>query len=1148
MSAAITSQNFTFLNVYEPQLDRLGALAERYFADDPETCLIKLRQFAELLARQVAARNGLAEAADEGPNATQADLLRRLRLDAAVPAQVLDLFHRLRTTGNQAVHDHRGVHRGDHRTALANLKLGRQLAIWFHRTYGQNPAFKPGPFQPPATPAHPDADTLKELEAFRAERLKLLDAAARAQEDAEAAARARESAEERAHREAEDRAIWEQLAAEAEAEVQAVLAQLAAVQAAAAQASPTARFEQQQKAEAAADAIELDEKATRVLIDEQLRARGWEADTLTLRYGSGTRPAKGRNLAIAEWPTESGPADHALFVGLQCIGTVEAKRKNKSACNALGQSERYSRDIKLKDGEADTAGGPWGEFRVPFVFSCNGRPYLKQVETESGIWFRDTRKLTNLARALVDWPTPDGLQGQLGIDIDAADAALKTQPMQFGFPLRPYQEKAIRAVEKSLADGKRTMLVAMATGTGKTKLSIAMLYRLLAAKRFQRICFVVDRSALGEQAAGEFTTTNVISARTFSDIFNLKGLETKVPDTETKIHICTIQGLVKRVLYAAEPLDAPPIDQYDLIVVDECHRGYLLDRELSDDELAFRNQTDYVSKYRRVLEHFDAVKIGLTATPALHTAQIFGEPVYTYSYREAVIDGYLIDHEPPVRIITELSQVGIHYDRGDDIDLLNTRTGTVQSTQTPDEIDFEVEAFNKTVITEPFNRVVAEELARHIDPDEPGKTLVFAANDRHADLVVHLLKEAFQARYGAIENTAVAKITGSVDKPRTLILSYRNDANPKVVVTVDLLTTGIDVPSIVNLVFIRRVNSRILYEQMLGRGTRRCDDIGKETFRIFDAVDLYANLQRLTEMRPVVVDPNITLEQLFEELTRVTESAHRRENILQTIRDQIVVKLRRRLPKLTKQAREQYEAVAGETPEATLQRLQNDPLDETAAWAKARPALGALLDWDPDKSSTPPLIPISAHPDRIADVRAGYGSADKPEDFLDGFTSWIKHNVNQVAALTVVVQRPRDLTRAQLKELRLRLDGLGYSDANLRRAWQDANPHGNNSQIAASIVGFIRQAALGDALIPFDQRVQGAMQRILASRDWTDQQRRWLERIAKQLRETIVVDRPALDQPPFDAAGGFKRLNTVFDGQLEALLGDINEELWRDAS
>ena len=1131
MSAPVTSQNFAFLNAYEPQLDRLGALAERYFPEDPETCLIKLRQLAELLARQTAARSGLTEDPDE----SQAELLRRLRFDAAVPAQVLDLFHQLRTAGNRAVHDHHG----DHRTALAGLKLGRQLAIWFHRTYGQDPAFKPGPFQPPAAPAQPDPDTVKELEAFRAERAQLLGAAAQAQEEAEAAARARESAEDRARREAEDRAIWEQLAADAEAQMQAALAQLAEVQAAAAQTTSQQRFEQQQKAEAAADAIELDEKATRAIIDEQLRARGWEADTDNLRYSKGARPTKGRNRAIAEWPTDSGPADYGLFVGLQCIGTVEAKRSNKSACGALDQSERYAQGIKLKDGEAEPAGGPWGDFRVPFVFSTNGRPYLKQLETGSGIWFRDARKPTNLARAFIDWPTPEGLQSQLDIDIDAAEAKLKSQPMQFGFPLRPYQEKAIRKVEERLAAGQRAMLVAMATGTGKTKLSIAMLYRLLTAKRFRRICFVVDRSALGEQAEGEFTNTNVISARTFSDIFNLAGLDTKVPDTETKIHICTIQGLVKRVLYAAEPAEVPPIDQYDLMVVDECHRGYLLDRELSDAELSFRNQDDYVSKYRRVLEHFDAVKIGLTATPALHTAQIFGEPVFTYSYREAVIDGFLIDHEPPIRIVTALAQAGIHYARGDDIDLLNTRTGVVQSTQTPDEIDFDVEAFNKQVITPDFNRVVAEELAKHIDPDEPGKTLVFAANDRHADLVVDLLKQAFQARYGTIENAAVQKITGAVDKPRPLILSYRNDANPKVAVTVDLLTTGIDVPGIVNLVFIRRVNSRILYEQMLGRGTRKCDEIGKETFRIFDAVDLYANLQRLTEMRPVVVDPSITLEQLFDEFTSVTEPEHR-----EAVRDQILVKLRRRLPKLSKEAREHYEAIAGETPEATLQRLQTTPLDESAAWAKARPDLGSILDWDPDKRSTPPLIPIANHADRIAEVRAGYGAAEKPEDFLSGFMTWIQNNVNQIAALTVVVQRPRDLTRAQLKELRLELDRLGYSETNLRRAWQDAN----NQEIAASIVGFIRQAALGDALIPFEQRVQGAMQRILSSRDWTDPQRRWLERIAKQLRQEIVVDRPALDQPPFDDWGGFTRLNKVFDGQLEAVLGDINEELWRESA
>ena len=138
--------------------------------------------------------------------------------------------------------------------------------------------------------------------------------------------------------------------------------------------------------------------------------------------------------------------------------------------------------------------------------------------------------------------------------------------------------------------------------------------------------------------------------------------------------------------------------------------------------------------------------------------------------------------------------------------------------------------------------------------------------------------------YGEIEDAAVRKITGSVDRVGTLIKEYRNDAMPKIAVTVDLLTTGIDVPSIVNLVFLRRVNSRILYEQMLGRATRQCPDIGKETFRIFDAVDLYAKLQNLTEMKPVVVNPTITLEQLFDEFAQVTEDDHRAE-----IRDQILV-------------------------------------------------------------------------------------------------------------------------------------------------------------------------------------------------------------------------------------------------------------------
>ena len=188
-------------------------------------------------------------------------------------------------------------------------------------------------------------------------------------------------------------------------------------------------------------------------------------------------------------------------------------------------------------------------------------------------------------------------------------------------------------------------------------------------------------------------------------------------------------------------------------------------------------------------------------------------------------------------------------------------------------------------------------------------------------------------------------------------------------------------------------------------------------------------------------------------------------------------------------------------------------------------------------------MPISPHSDELVAVTRGYGEATKPEDFLEGFAAYVRDNINNIAALKLVVQRPRDLTRADLKELRAALDLKGYSEANLRRAWADAK----NADIAASIIGFVRQAALGDPLIPYADRVKAAMQRVLASRTWTDPQKRWLRRIGEQIEKEIVVDREAIDREPFAADGGFARLNKVFDGELEAVLTGINEEMWKRA-
>lgn len=308
-------------------------------------------------------------------------------------------------------------------------------------------------------------------------------------------------------------------------------------------------------------------------------------------------------MAIAEWPTATGPADYVLFVGLMPLGAVEAKRKNINVSSSLQQAKRYSRGLMPSE-EIQLHAQSWGaegEFRIPFVFSANGRPWLRQLSTHSGIWFCDLRRADNLSDALQGWHSPEGLLALFKQDAQAAHQQLATESFDYGFIVRHYQKTAILLTEKGIADGLRAILLAMATGTGKTKTCIALIYRLLKTKRFRRILFLVDRSALGEQAANAFKDTRMESLQSFADIFGIKEIDEQKPDTATAVHIATIQGMVARVLNPAEDVPPPSIDEYDCIIVDECHRGYLLDRELSETELTFRSFDDYISSHRRVL-------------------------------------------------------------------------------------------------------------------------------------------------------------------------------------------------------------------------------------------------------------------------------------------------------------------------------------------------------------------------------------------------------------------------------------------------------------------------------------------------------------------------------------------------------------------
>jgi type I restriction enzyme R subunit len=1125
--------NFGHLKVHDQQLVRLGMLAERYFADDPNTCLLKLRQLAELLAQLAASNVGVFMSPDE----KQVDLVRRLQDQGIVPREVGTLFTEVRKSGNLANHRLGG----DHRTALLSLRLTWQIAVWFHRTF-KDPSFKSGPFQPPVPPAHESPELKAELDELRAELGQLRSAHHEATQLAgQAQAQIRQAED--------DRAFWESMAAEAESAKAELLQRLASLQSQAVAKPPQVVARYVAAANSAAAVIKISEADTRKLIDEQLAVAGWTVDSARLSFAKGARPQRGQNLAIAEWPTETGPADYALFIGLTPVAIVEAKRKNVDVSAALQQAKRYSRTFRATpEVELLASKHPSStEFRVPFVFSSNGRPYLRQLAERSGVWFCDLRRPENLSHALDGWYTPDGLAALLQRDDDRAHAELANAPFDYGFPLRPYQQKAILAAEASIQSGQRAILLAMATGTGKTKTCIALIYRLLKAKRFRRILFLVDRSALGEQAANAFKDTRMERLQTFADIFGIKELDDQLPDADTAVHLATVQGMVQRVLYPAEGEVSAPIDQYDCIIVDECHRGYLLDRELSDTELSFRGYDDYVSKYRRVLDYFDAVKIGLTATPALHTTQIFGIPVFIYGYREAVVDGFLVDYEPPIQVHTLLSRQGIAWKVGEEVKVYNTARQQIDLFKAPDEIKLKVDEFNRNVITRAFNEVVCNYLAQELDPASRRKTLIFCVSDSHADMVVGLLKHAFAVQYGAVEDDAVIKITGAADKPLQLIRRFKNESLPNVAVTVDLLTTGVDVPEICNLVFLRQVNSRILFDQMLGRATRLCDFGGtevKDSFRVFDAVRIFEAIGNLTAMKPVVVSPKISFTELAKELATLKD-----ESATELARDQFLAKFQRKKRHLSDQHLQDFETKAGMPVQTFVQKLKTMPVAEVAAWFVQNSDLGELLDRRGDGPERD--IYVSEHADSFERAQRGYGKAQKPDDYLRAFGEFIKSRGNHIPALVTVLTRPRDLTRAQLRELVLALDSAGFTETNLALAWRELT----NQDIAARIVGYIRQAAIGDALVPYTERVDRALQRLLthppSGKAWSTPQRDWLKRIAAQTKANVLVDRSAFDDPDLifkREGGGFNRLDKVFNGQLLPVLEEFNDALWAPPS
>lgn len=624
-----------------------------------------------------------------------------------------------------------------------------------------------------------------------------------------------------------------------------------------------------------------------------------------------------------------------------------------------------------------------------------------------------------------------------------------------------------------------------------------------------------------------------MDGQSISSIYGVKEYGDKTPEANTRIHIATVQGLVQRLFNNEAELPQLSPGTYDFIIVDEAHRGYLEDREMSDDEMEHYDPSEYISQYRRVIDYFDAVAIGMTATPALNTVNIFGNPVYSYTYRQAVLDGYLMDHNAPYVITTELSQGGIHFHKDEEVEVFHEPDASIKKYQLPDDMDFDVDAFNTKVVTESFNRVVCHVLAERLDPldRELGKTLIFAARDSHADMIVYLLQEAFAQADKPLPANAIMKITGHDRHKEQHIREFKNEEFPNIVVTVDLLTTGIDVPSIMNLVFMRRVKSRILFEQMIGRATRLFP--GMDCFNIYDAVGQFASMEKVTDMNAVIHEKNVnrSLGDLFQLVTEAEDQGDFAE-----YRDQLIAKVQRKLHRLNEKNRKSLETATGVRDLFEWARsLEKSSKEEMVKEEQA------ILLVDTFRGDSQKVL-ISHQDDKLVSVRQSYGkTGEGPGDYLEEFNAFIQNNVNAIAGIGVIVNRPRDLTLKELQQIDAILQAQGFRELDLQSAWRQVNKEAT----AANIISFIRQAALGTPLESEDALVERAMSKVYGLAEWTPTQMKWLERIKKQLLLNNVLGpnaQVAFDSnDAFRSRGGYKGMQRIFKDKTDEIVDVIND-------
>ena len=920
-------------------------------------------------------------------------------------------------------------------------------------------------------------------------------------------------------------------------------------------------------------------------IDEQLVACGW-----VVQDYKHAAVAAAQGVAVREVPTDAGPADYVLFVDRQAVGVIEAKKAGTTLTGVEPQTRRYQ--VSSPD---------W----VP-AFQVDGALPFGYESTGTETRFTCGLDPIPASRRVFTFHRPEMLAHWVDEHLRLGGYATLRAGLQLLPELEPEapglwpaQAEAIRNLEESLRENRPRALIQMATGAGKTFTAANVCYRLVRHAGARRILFLVDRANLGRQAVREFEGFTVPDdPRKFTELYNVRRLASSqlnmAAEAATKVHVSTIQRLYS-ILRGDEEFDesldestgfemAPdqpvevsynprvPIESYDLIIVDECHRSIY-------------------GVWRQVLEYFDAFLVGLTATPGIQTVAFFEQNmVMEYGHEQAVADRVNVDFDV-FRIRTEITESGGTVPADFVTEFRDRETRQLRLEKVDEDIDYSAAELDRKVVAPDQIRTVVKTLKASLpkifedrERDDEGllkhipKTLIFAKDDSHADDIVQVVRKEF-----GLGNEGAVKITyrsgDSGNKPEDLLQQFRTNYPTRIAVTVDMIATGTDVKPIECVVFMRMVRSRNFFEQMKGRGVRVIDENDlravtpdarvKDRFVIVDAVGVTD--AGLHDTVPLERKQGVSFDRLLNQVGLGSTD----EAVVSSVASRLA-RLNRRI---TAEDRATVEQVAGVALDDLVRQI-TDALNPDRQHEEAAAEHGTD---DPTpaqvKATSTRLIaesvqPIAGNPElreRLIDVRRSYeqvideatkdsvisgeyskDAADRARAQTESFRQFIEDHKDEITALQILYSQPYSggLTYTDIKEL---AQAIGrpphrWTPEALWQAYEtlDASKvRGSGHRVNTDLVSLVRHA-LGqtDELVSYpalvDERFEAWLQQQQTlGRHFTEEQIAYLRLIKEHVAGSLKVVPADLQSPPFSTHGGLGRARQLFGNDLNPLLDEL---------